>query len=142
MPVRFEIIGRDEFLAELRQMPENFHAEGKHMVEARANGAAATIKSAYSDHKVTGNLAAHVKVEIEESTAGIIANVKSTARHAFIFEHGTRPRRTKKGKSTGAMWGKTPKPNIYVPTIVRARKLLTDDLMGLLQRAGLVVRRV
>lgn len=143
MPARFEIKGRDEFLARLRQMPGDFRAEGKHMVEARANGATSTIRALYSDHRVTGNLAQHVKVEIEESNAGIIATVKSTAKHSFIFERGTNVRKNKKGANRGAMWGKTPKPAIlFIPTLIRARELLTNDLMGLLQRAGLVVRRV
>lgn len=142
MPARFEIKGRDQFLADLRALPETLHAEGKHMVEGSANGAGATIKAGYSDHRVTGNLAAHVKVEIEEFKAAIIAEVKSTAPHAFIFEHGTRVRKTKKNANRGAMWTRKPKPNIFVPAMVRARTLLTNDLIGLLERAGLVVRRV
>lgn len=138
MPSRFEIKGRDEFLQALRELPEQLRAEGINLVKGRANGAQVNIKTAYLEHKVTGNLAAHVKVDIEESAVGIVANVKSTAKHAFIFEHGTMVRKNKKGANRGSM----PAGNIYIPAMVRARRLLTDDLMGLLERAGLVVRRV
>ncbi len=137
MSVTFTI-NRDDFLTALRQLPEELRGEGGHMVEARANGAHATIKAEYGAHKHSGNLVDHTSMELTESEFGVIAEVKSTARHSFIFENGTQIRKNNNGANRGAM----PAGNIFIPTMQRARRLLTEDLVDLLQRAGLVVRRV
>jgi hypothetical protein len=131
-------INSDDFLSQLRKLPDELKAEGAHMVEARANGAHATIKGEYGAHKHSGNLMDHTSVEIEESSGGSVAVVKATAKHAFIFENGTQIRKNKKGANRGAM----PAGNVFIPAMIRARRLLTEDLVGLLERAGLVVRRV
>lgn len=137
MSARFEIHGRDEFLKALRELPQHLKAEAGHMIEARANGAHATIRAEYGSHKETGNLLEHTSVEMRESEFGVIAEVKSTARHAFLFENGTQIRQNKAGANRGSM----PPGNVFIPTLQRARLLLTNDLVGLLQRAGLAVRR-
>lgn len=127
-----------DFAAALRNLPDELRSEANHMVEARANGAHATIKADYGAHRDSGNLQDHTSLDIEESQFGTIATLKSTAKHAFIFENGTQIRKNKKGANRGAM----PAGNVFIPAMVRARRLLTEDLVDLLQRAGLVVRRV
>lgn len=138
MSAKLTFPGRDEFMKALRDLPDDLKSEAGHMVEARANGAHATIKSEYGIHKHSGNLQDHVSMEFQESQFGVIAQVKSSARHSFIFENGTQIRKNTHGANRGSM----PAGNVFIPAMQRARRLLTDDLIGLLQRAGLVVRNV
>lgn len=138
MSVKLTFTGRAEFLQALRDLPEHLRAEGGHLVEARANGAHVDIKAGYVNHKHSGNLLDHVTSEPHETAFGVIWEIKSTARHAFIFENGTQIRKTAKGANRGSM----PPGHVFIPAMQRARRLLTNDLIGLLERAGLEVRRV
>ena len=62
--------------------------------------------------------------------------VKSTAKHAYIFENGTQVRKNAKGANRGAM----PPGRVFVPTVIRKRKQMLQELKYLLVQAGLDVR--
>lgn len=136
MSSRFEFRGLDELKRELRELPAELAAEAGHIVEVAADGAAADIKAEYGRHVRTGNLRDHVTVVKEISPVSAKAIVKSTARHAQLFEFGTQARHTDIGANRGSM----PAGNVFVPRIVRARRRMYQELAALLQRAGLQVR--
>lgn len=138
MASSFEIRGRDEFLQALRSLPDEMREEGAQMVEARAREANGTITAEYEAARESGNLVNHQKIEIEHTPAGTIARIKNTAKHAHIYENGTQIRKTKAGANRGSM----PPAHVFIPNVIRSRRSLTEDLVGLLQRAGFAVRRV
>lgn len=122
-----------EMRAEFRRMPEELRAEGEAIVIARGEQAMDSIVAQYPEH--TGNLKSHVKREIERSTFGVRVTVRSTARHGFIFEEGTKVRHTKSGASRGFM----PAADIFVPVSIRKRDEMHADLMALVASKGLEV---
>lgn len=132
---RFEFDGMEAFKAALRQLPEELSQEGGDIVVARGEAAGSDIRAHYQAAAVTGNLAKGVRVQLVSRTAGAEVVVKSRAPHAFIYEHGTQVRRTANGKNLGSM----PPAHVFVPTMIRARREMTDDLIDLMERNGLEV---
>lgn len=122
-----------EFRALMRAMPEELREEGAEIVIAHAERSARSIIEQYPDH--TGNLKSHVKTEIQRGAFGIRVTVKSTAKHAFIFEEGTKVRHNKHGANRGFM----PAADIFIPVSIQKRHAMQDDLMALMQRKGLEV---
>jgi hypothetical protein len=133
---KFVWTGLDELRAALRDLPTELGNEAGQMVEASGNSAAFEIKSAYSAHRDSGNLMDHVSVDHEPRAAGAVSVVKSTARHAYIFENGTQIRKDSQGRNRGAM----PPAHIFVPIMQRKRFALFEALKELVRRAGLEVR--
>lgn len=122
-----------EFRALMRAMPVELRDEGAEIVIARAEQAADSIIAQYPEH--TGNLKSHVKKEIKREAFGIRVVVKSTAKHAFIFEEGTKVRHNKAGASRGFM----PAADIFVPVSIQKRDAMQGELIALMQRKGLEV---
>jgi len=108
------------------------------IVEEAADGAAAEIKAAYPEGE-TGNLRKGVRV----SSAGARTShtvrrvVRTNAPHAALFETGTQTRLTKLGYNRGFM----PGANIFVPVVQRRRRDMVEDLIAIVEQAGLDVRR-
>ncbi len=144
MSVHFKIEGLDALLADLRKLPAELAGEAGKFVEGRANGAGVAVRTGYAAHRDSGNLQDHVAVEKRAAGRfGVAYVVKSTARHAYVFENGSQARHyiTKNGvkKLTGSM--PLPPQHVFVPAMERARyQLFDEDLRGLLTRAGLEVR--
>lgn len=133
---RFEFRGLEEFKQQLRALPDQLASEASHIVIGAAESAAADVRRGYSAHVHSGNLEQHVKVEHRQTgTAGVVAVVKSTARHAHLFEFGTQARHNAFGANRGSM----PAGHVFVPAIVRARRAMYQQLVALLERAGLRV---
>ena len=132
---RLRFSGMEEFRAALRKLPVALSREGGDIVVARATEAGDEIRDAYERHRDSGNLASHVKVDVQQRPTGASAVVKSTAKHARIFESGTQVRKNAKGQNRGAM----PPGNIFIPVVVRKRKEMTEDLTGLLEQSGIEV---
>ncbi len=69
--------------------------------------------------------------------------MKSRSKLAWLYDNGSQARHyiTKAGKrhDTGAMWGKTPAPHLFVQTMLRARRRMYEQLKDLLTRHGLSV---
>lgn len=139
MSNRLELKGLAELYTALRRLPEELRDRGGQIVHESADEAGDEIRSAYRSHEVTGNLADHVTVvhaDDARSRFGTAAIVKSTAKHAYIFENGTQIRKNAKGKNLGAM----PPGNIFVPTVIRHRRSMYQELKFLVTQAGLEVR--
>jgi hypothetical protein len=77
-----------------------------------------------------------VRLETEASNRfGVLMRIRSTARHALLFEIGTQLRYTRKGVERGRM-----KPaNIFVPLARRNRRTMYRELIALMERQGLEV---
>lgn len=132
---RFEFDGMEEFRAWLRDLPEHLRDDGAVLVESRGDEAFDTIHAKYTAHKHSGNLANHLRQEVESSKFGVSVLIRSTAKHGAIFENGTQIRKTKSGANRGAM----PAANIFIPTMQSKRRLLFEDLINLLRSNDLEV---
>lgn len=141
---RFVFSGLDELKAELRSLPSDLAAEASSIVIAAAEGAAATVRAVYEQHRVSGNLARSLLVTKPGApNYGVIMVVKSTSPLAWLFDNGSQARHyvTASGKEhrTGAMWGRTPPTHIFARTMARYRRGMNDRLRALLVRHGLRV---
>lgn len=133
MSSRFVWTGLEELKAALRSLPAELATEGGHLVEGRANGAAATIKGGYPSR--SGELRDKLTVTHTRSAFGARSVIKNTSKHAAPFEVGTQARHTALGANRGSM---PPNP-LFTQTLVRARRAMYGDLQGLLERHGLTV---
>lgn len=132
--------GLAELRAELRKLPSDLTGEAVHPIEAAANSAAATVKSVYGQHAVSGHLRDSVVVESRASSHfGVTLVVLSKDPIAWIFDNGSQARHWVSGKSTGTMWGRTPPTHTFVSTMIRERKRMYEQLKDLLRRHGLWV---
>jgi hypothetical protein len=55
---------------------------------------------------------------------------------AWLFDNGSKARHWATGKSTGAMWGKTPPTHIFASTVAKGRRRLTVLFKEMLKRRG------
>jgi hypothetical protein len=129
---------RIDGLAELRTallaLPQELVRDAGEIVQAQANEAARQIAAAYP--VVTGNLRDHLRLEVRSMTAGSASvTVKNTAHHAWLFDHGTGPRRLPNGKPVGSM----PKNPTLIPIAMQRRRIMVAALVDLVERTGLHV---
>jgi hypothetical protein len=132
-------LGLDELRAALLHLPAELTQLATAIVESAADGAADEIRAAYPECD-TGNLRKGVRVRNEQARGGsstVRRVVRSTAAHASIFESGTQTRQTKLGYNRGFM----PGANIFVPVVVRRRRDMEEDLIAVVEQAGIDVRR-
>jgi len=134
--IRLSWIGLDELKDFLRHLPAELTELGVAIVSEAADGAAAEIKAAYPEGE-TGNLKKGVRVSRRQSPFGVYRQVRSTAPHAWIFEHGTHTRKNARGQNRGFV----PGANIFVPVVQRRRRDMYEDLTAVLEQSGLDVRR-
>jgi len=128
--------GLAELRTSLRNLPTELTAEASGIVQRAAEDAATDIRAGYQAHRRTGNLADHVKVvPLSVGPFGAGVQVKSTAKHAAIFEHGTELRHTSLGANRGAM----PPGRVFIPAVIRRRRSMYDKLKALLVNKGLEV---
>jgi hypothetical protein len=128
---------RIDGLAELREalkaLPPELVREASVIVHAQAEAAAREIAGAYPFH--TGNLRDHLRVDVAGDAVSATARVRNTARHAWIFEHGTAARHWASGKSTGRM----PEGRVFIPIAMQRRRIMLAALIDLVERSGLHV---
>jgi hypothetical protein len=143
---RLAIQGAAELAAAFRALPADLQGEGRQLVVAAANGAATAIRTAYGAHRRTGNLQDHVVVtELVSEVGGVLARVRSTARHATMFERGTAARHTTVHRTRssppgrGGYRGKMPAASIFIPRAIEARRAMQAALVALVRRFGLTV---
>jgi hypothetical protein len=134
MSARLTIQGLEELRAALRRLPEDLAGEAAHLIEARGNGAVATIKAGYP--KRSGELRDKLAVTHTRSRVGARSVIRNTSKHALPFDVGTQAARQTRG---GANRGSAPANPIFSQTIRRERRGLQDDLRDLLVRHGLLV---
>lgn len=128
--------GLEEFRAQLRQVPKNCSGESARIIEGGVNGAFVTISTVYGKHRYTGTLQDRLTItpmrQKGELTTGLV--LKSGSPLAWIFDNGTQARHWKSGKSTGKMWARTPPTHIFLKTIIKTRREITDKLHGMVHR--------
>ena len=130
--------GLEELRTALRNLPADLAAEAGPIVLAHAHDADRQTEAAYPTGP-TGHLKSGVRTTVESSSRfGASATVKSTARHASLFEKGTGPRRTRSGANRGRMPVAPPNEQM-IPIVIRARRRMVMALIQMVQRAGLVV---
>lgn len=129
--IRFD--GLAELKAALKALPTELRDESAAIVYANADEARNEIIAAYPKH--TGNLKNHVYVQRKPGQFGAAAIVKNTAKHAWIFENGTQARHTDIGANRGSM----PAGHVFVPAVIRRRRIMYDVLKDLLVKHGLIV---
>lgn len=135
---RLRLNGMEEQRAALRNLPQELTAEASRIVEGAANGAAAEMRQNYSQGP-TGNLINRVVVtHFDKGKLAAGAVVKNLAPHAAIYEWGTQRRQTAQGWDRGSM----PPGRVFIPAAMRARKRMRDQLIALVERAGLKVTGV
>lgn len=144
--------GLAEFKHALESLPTELKGEATQIVLDLAHAAKADIVAQYpigpgtskNGRKIPpGNLRKGVKVFVKEiGPWGVAVQVRSTAFHAWWNEHGTElhHRETKKGASRGTMFSKKgPPAPVFVPTMMRYRRMMQAKLAALLRSAGLTV---
>ena len=151
MSARIYFDGLEALKAAFLALPAEQKGEATGVVMDAAQRARAEIAAAYpigpegrfDNGKAIkpGNLRRGVKVAVKEiGPYGVHAQVRSTAPHAWLFEHGTQARHyiTTHGnrKDVGAM---PPKP-VLIPTMVRSRRAMYVRLADTVIKAhGLTV---
>lgn len=134
MPVE----GLNQLRAALRSLPADLAHEAGQIVQRAAEEAKAQIENAYPEGP-TGNLKRGVTIAHEQAGPfAAVSIVRSRARHAWMYEHGTVPRHTSHGANRGRM-PKPPPSRQMIPIVVRARARMTNALMDLVRRAGFQV---
>ncbi len=134
---RLTFAGMDQLRQALRKLPETLAQEAAVIVQAQAIEAKAQIQRAYPEGP-TGNLRRGVTAEHNLSRAATYSLVKSRAKHAWMFEHGTAQRKT----GTGANRGRMPEAQDnqkMIPIIVRRRRVMMSALIDLVRKAGFQV---
>jgi len=133
---RIRWTGLSETKADLLVLGETMNAEARHLVQGGTNAAATAIRTEYGKHRRSGTLQERVRVIVkEESAVRTHYEVRNTAPHADIIEHGTEARHTDLGADRGSM----PAGNIFIPAMMRARRTLNRELAAMMQRHGLTV---
>ena len=131
----FEWEGLDELKEILRYFPAHLTAAASAEIMDEANGAAAEIREDYPE--VSGNLKGHVSVvQLSAGEFGAAAQVRSTAKHAHLYEYGTQTRQTDLGYNRGAM----PAKPVVGAVMGRRRRQLYRRLIRMMELEGLEVR--
>jgi len=140
--------GLDELKAFLRTLPADLAQEGNAIVYSHARMAQQEVANAYP--VVSGNLARNVRVTIDlQSRYGARALVKSAAKHAWLYEHGTEGKiryysgtdkrgRVFKQASRGAM-PEAPREKQAIPKFIRWRTRMYAQLAAMVERHGFVI---
>lgn len=134
MSARVVLTGFEELRAALRQLPSELTEEATFIVKAAAEEAARRIVDRYPT--VEGNLKDGVKVrDLSVGKFGVGKQVRSTARHAHLYEYGTQVRHTDLGYNRGSM----PARPVFVEEVVRKRRQMYERLIQMMQKHGLTV---
>lgn len=137
MSAKVEMKGLSELRSALRQLPAELAREADVIVLAQAEEAGRSIEAGYPEGP-TGNLKAGIRLERNTSKFGTSAIVRNRAKHGWIFEKGTGPRRTASGANRGQM-PKADPSEAFIPKAIRARKRMVSALVDLVRRAGFEV---
>lgn len=128
--------GLEELKEALMNLPEELTGEAGHILEATGNAAVHEIKAAYPS--VTGNLRDHV--EMAQYTAGrfgVIVVIQNTAKHAWIYEHGTEARHYYTDSGALHPTGRMPPGKVFIPLMMKHRRRMYQALADLLERHGI-----
>ena len=112
--------GLSALLEDLRRMPTALESAASELVHTAADTMHAEVVNEYPE--VTGNLESHVTVVRVNAYR---AEVRSTAKHALLYERGSVERMHASGKSVGAM----PKANVFIPAAIKARRHMERQII-------------
>jgi hypothetical protein len=132
--VRWE--GLDELRAALRQLPADLTAEASNIVAGTANGAIVDMRQEYPPGELTDKL---YQSTLARGPYGVGILIKNASGWAWAWDHGTKLRHWKGGKSTGAEWGATAPPHTFGRIMAQSRRRMYEQLKALLVRHGLSV---
>jgi hypothetical protein len=113
--------GLDTFYDELRLLPANLVDEAQEIMRESAEAAKADIAAAYP-HK-TGALARGLTLTPARGTLLAGFELRQTAPHGWIYEHGTTVRETTTGANRGQMHGRAvfePRAHAYRRSAISA----------------------
>ncbi len=130
---KLHIYGLNELRTALTKLPDDLKREAAVIVHAQAEAARSLIAARYP--VVTGNLRNRLTVELGSDPVSATARVKNRAKHAWLFEFGSGPRR----RGNGARTGRMPAGHVFVPIAMARRRIMMAALIDLLERAGLTV---
>jgi hypothetical protein len=131
--------GLEEYMAELKQLPEACLGEAGKAIEGEVNGAFVAVAQVYERHRFTGTLRRRLTIShlaIGTHVYGVV--LKSGSPLAWLFDNGSQARHWKSGKGTGEMWGKTSNPptHTFSRAVGKARRKLSGLFREMLLRHG------
>jgi len=136
MSAEFTFRGIAELKDALGKLPDELKGKSTQIVIDAAYGAQAEIVAAYPKGP-TGHLQKGVKVKVQEiGPYGVAAQVRSSAPHGWLYEYGTRARKTKRGWNRGTMPNA---PDVFIPAMIRYRRAMYLKLADLIRSTGLIV---
>ncbi len=136
MSAEFTFRGIAELKDALGKLPDELKGKSTQIVIDAAYGAQAEIVAAYPQGP-TGKLKKGVKVKVQEiGPYGVAAQVRSSAPHGWLYEYGTKARKTKRGWNRGTMPNP---PDVFIPAMVRYRRAMYLKLADLIRSTGLIV---
>jgi hypothetical protein len=136
MSAALTIRGIAELKDALGRLPTELKGQATQIVLDSAYAAQAEIVAAYPQGP-TGHLKKGVKVRVQEiGPYSVAAQVRSSAPHGWLYESGTRPRKTKRGWNRGTMPNP---PDVFIPAMVRYRRAMYLKLADLIRATGLIV---
>lgn len=137
MASRIEWSGLEEFKAFLRQLPDELRDDSSGIVVDAATRAKTEVEESYPPETpdTSGNLKRGVRLEVLKTIGGTIAFLKSTARHAHLYEFGTRPRYFD-GLFRGAMPAAR---KTFIGIVTRHRREMYQRLADMLREKGFQV---
>lgn len=137
---RLVFSGIAELKAQLRALPEDLANEASIIVQEHAQTAAAAVRAVYASHRDSGDLAEGVVVEINAfGRFGVGVVVRSKAKHAWLFDHGSQARHYVTRRGVTHLTGRMPARPTFIPTMMRFRRAMYGALADMLGRHGLVV---
>ena len=119
--------GMAELIADLQALGPAKEQEAGVIVSKHAEAAAQAVRVGYPVKE--GGLRNGVVVKVIGATRRLVI---SRARHAHLFERGTVRRST---NSTGANRGTMPAGNVFIPTVVRWRTRMNEQLIAMVKRS-------
>jgi hypothetical protein len=133
--------GLDELKAAMRELPRELADRAGGTVRQRAYAASARTQAAYpvsGRRKKTGGLRLRAGVDVveEHSTFGMVATVRSRAKHAHLWEFGTGNRVTNTGHRTGTMTPTRYGAPVAVPTNMQERARMYEEIVAIMRTAG------
>lgn len=152
MPASLTFHGILELKEQLRNLPAELKGKATAIVLDSAHSAAADIKGQYplgppgrfrkGKPIEPGNLRKGVKVVVKEiGPLGVAAQVRSAAPHAHLYEFGTEARHYVTWRGRRKAIGKQPGRPVFIPTMIRYRRLMYEKFEAMLVAAGLTVKR-
>lgn len=116
--------GMADLIEDLRRMPTAVESAASTLIHTAADTMHAEVLGEYAE--VTGDLKAHVTVV---QINAFRAQVKSTSRHASLYERGTVERQHASGKKVGKM----PKANVFIPAAIKARRHMVTEMIRVIE---------